>query len=343
MNLKHLTDATLDLDLLRLVRSERVLLAEILHHLREVENRRLYSAHGFSSLFAYATERLGYSEDQAARRISAMRLLKEIPEIEQKIESGALTLTHLSKAQTLFRQEKKAQRPRSVAQKLFVLSQLESSSKRDAEKVLERESFVTPVAKPAAPPVSLDQFGEALQVKLTRLLDLKARSSAGVSLNELIDQLADLGLEKWDPIKKAERANLRKQNRNADAADSANDDASIHAPVRVTSKARTTRYIEASARHALFIRDRGCCGNCGSTRNIEIDHIVPFALGGSNDLENLRLVCRSCNQRSAIEQFGVGKIQSYLKAPTLDYFPARTRMDSRKSRERRTASDTCRF
>ncbi len=317
MNLKHLTDVTLDLDLLRLVRSERVVLAEILHHLREVENRRLYSAHGFSSLFAYATERLGYSEDQAARRISAMRLLKEIPEIEQKIESGVLTLTHLSKAQTLFRQEKKAQRPRSVAQKLFVLSQLESCSKRDAEKVLERESFVTPVAKPTAPPVSLDQFNEALQMKLVHLLDLKARES--LNLNELIDRLADLGLEKWDPIKKAERVNFRKQKRNADAADSMNDDAPIHAPVRVTTgEAPASRYIEASARHALYMRDRGCCGNCGSTKNIEIDHIVPFALGGSNDLENLRLVCRSCNQRSAIQAFGQSKMDIFLSGQRKD-------------------------
>ncbi|MEK7355492.1 MAG: HNH endonuclease signature motif containing protein [Bdellovibrionota bacterium] len=91
------------------------------------------------------------------------------------------------------------------------------------------------------------------------------------------------------------------------------------APVRVTSKGPASRYIEASVRHALYVRDRGRCCNCGSTRNIEIDHLMPFALGGSSDLENLRLVCRSCNQRSAIEVYGVRKMESYLKEPLTPY------------------------
>ncbi|MEK7357433.1 MAG: HNH endonuclease [Bdellovibrionota bacterium] len=48
--------------------------------------------------------------------------------------------------------------------------------------------------------------------------------------------------------------------------------------------------------------------------------MAPFALGGSNDLENLRLVCRSCNQRSAIEVYGAKKMESYLKEPQTNYF-----------------------
>jgi hypothetical protein len=142
MKLSHLTDDGLDQKIQCLVQSEREILTEILHHLREIESRRLFSRYGFSSLFSYTVKRLGYSEDQAHRRISAMRLLKELPAIEEKISSGELTLTNLSNAQTLFRQEKKAQVARTLDEKLELLEKLTHSSTREAEKTLERESFI---------------------------------------------------------------------------------------------------------------------------------------------------------------------------------------------------------
>ena len=44
------------------------------------------------------------------------------------------------------------------------------------------------------------------------------------------------------------------------------------------------------------------------------DHIKPWALGGETSEENLRLLCRNCNQRESIERFG-----SYLREPTVVY------------------------
>lgn len=90
MNLRNVSDQVLLEKTENLVKQERELLTQVLHHLREIESRRLFSSLGFKSLFDYAVKKLGYSADQAARRISAMRLLKEIPELEEKIESGAL-------------------------------------------------------------------------------------------------------------------------------------------------------------------------------------------------------------------------------------------------------------
>ena len=37
------------------------------------------------------------------------------------------------------------------------------------------------------------------------------------------------------------------------------------------------------------------CTYCGSNNNIEIDHIVPIALGGRHSIGNLTSACRSCN------------------------------------------------
>lgn len=350
MKLSHLTDENLDLATVKLVSTERELLTEILHHLREVEHRRLFSKFGMSSLFDYAIKRLGYSEDQAFRRISAMRLLKELPALETKIETGALTLTHLAKAQTLFRQEKKAGVNRSIEQKLSVLTKIENQSKRTAEKILEQESPLTNfnlelqsnsglnsnLSSHSNPsfyskaPLRLEQFGEVLQRKLKRILDLQAQKMPSANLEKVIDEMADLALEKWDPILKAERSVKRKQNARRSAERSqktptersekervsvTQNDAVIPAPVKV----KFSRYIPAAVRHFVFMRDRGQCQNCRSSRLVQVDHIIAFAKGGTNEPENLRLLCRACNQRRAIDVFGMKKMQSFLREPVACY------------------------
>jgi hypothetical protein len=98
MSLRSLSDKELLAATERLVQEERSLITEVLRHLREIETRKLYSELGCKSLFDYAVKKLGYAEAQAFRRINAMRLLKDLPEIEQKIDQGVINLTSLSLA-----------------------------------------------------------------------------------------------------------------------------------------------------------------------------------------------------------------------------------------------------
>ena len=64
-------------------------------------------------------------------------------------------------------------------------------------------------------------------------------------------------------------------------------------------RARRSRYIPAPVRREVWRRDGGCCSyvdphsgrRCDSRFLLELDHIVPFALGGSADPGNLRLHC----------------------------------------------------
>ncbi len=90
----------------KLAQDERQLTVEILRHLREIETRKLFLKLGFRSLFEYVVKELSYSEDAAYRRISAMRLTRDFPEVANKIESGALSLTAACKAQKFFRNVK---------------------------------------------------------------------------------------------------------------------------------------------------------------------------------------------------------------------------------------------
>jgi 5-methylcytosine-specific restriction endonuclease McrA len=47
----------------------------------------------------------------------------------------------------------------------------------------------------------------------------------------------------------------------------------------------------------VFERDGHRCTYCGSTEQLECDHIIPVAKGGSHDDNNLTTACRSCNRR----------------------------------------------
>ena len=47
----------------------------------------------------------------------------------------------------------------------------------------------------------------------------------------------------------------------------------------------------------IFERDDEKCKHCGITYNITIDHIKPISKGGTNDLDNLQPLCKSCNSR----------------------------------------------
>ena len=58
-----------------------------------------------------------------------------------------------------------------------------------------------------------------------------------------------------------------------------------------------SRYIPDALKREVIDRDRGACVTCGSSENLEYDHIVPISAGGKSELSNLQLLCRSCNRK----------------------------------------------
>jgi 5-methylcytosine-specific restriction enzyme A len=50
-------------------------------------------------------------------------------------------------------------------------------------------------------------------------------------------------------------------------------------------------------REYVFQRDNHQCQSCGRSSKLTIDHIIPLAKGGSNDISNLQTLCTSCNSQ----------------------------------------------
>jgi len=206
MILTHLTDQALLASTQQLAQNERETLTKILHHLREIERRRIYCDAGCSSLFEYAVKCLRYSEGQAGRRIQAMRLIKEIPEIEQKIESGALSLSNISQAQSFFRDvstgnQGSASKIVTRETKLRVLELLEKKSSRDGQKELIQLAGDTVLPRERERVLTDDKseikfvMDRNLTEKLDEVRSLLGPEAMSMTFAELIAKIADIGAE----------------------------------------------------------------------------------------------------------------------------------------------------
>ncbi len=46
----------------------------------------------------------------------------------------------------------------------------------------------------------------------------------------------------------------------------------------------------------VWNRDQGKCAKCGSSVNLEFDHLIPISKGGSDTARNIQLLCEKCNR-----------------------------------------------
>jgi hypothetical protein len=79
-------------------------------------------------------------------------------------------------------------------------------------------------------------------------------------------------------------------------------------------------HVPAAVRREVWARDAGRCqwplasgGTCGSTRRLELDHVVPLALGGPSTPGNLRVLCQVHNLEAARRALGAAVMDRYTR------------------------------
>jgi 5-methylcytosine-specific restriction endonuclease McrA len=308
--MKELTNEKLISSLKNLASEERILTAQILEYLREVERRRLYLEMGYSSLHVFCMKELQYSEGSTHRRIASMRLLRELPEIEEKIVSGELSLSVASQAQTFLKRQKNKGSEFNKLQKLELLEKLENTSARECEKVL-LQLDPEPARQDRERQISESLVELRLTVdrefseKIDRLKNIMSHTKPNLSTKEILEAAVDLLLAKKD---------LAAKHRNNDASTpsapevvqkvvQSNALPSRSLEIRANLQ-RPSRYIPAHIRREVWSKSNGqCCyksaktgRTCGSKRFLDIDHIQAHSRGGANTAENLQLLCSAHNR-----------------------------------------------
>ncbi len=330
--LTYFSNEELENTLRRKATAERQLTMEVIELLEEVDRRKLHIARGFSSLLEYCVRELKYSESSAYRRISAMRVVRDVPEVKSALQEGSLNLNTVAQAQNFFKSEEKQQNKMSLEQKKDILRELHGKSARQTERLLAEISPTSAPVKNETVRAVKDErtqvtlvLSKELTEKIEKLKNhLSHRVPSGRYL-DLLEYLVDGSLEKFEgPQKKnmsienpknCSAVKIEEEVATGGGAD--NKDMIVDtkdprreatpAPVLTNSVNVTklrSRYISMPVRRLVWQKAQGRCSHvnretgqrCEQRKFLEIDHIHAHAKGGANTVDNLQLLCDAHNR-----------------------------------------------
>lgn len=266
-----------------------------------------------------------------------MRLLKELPEVESKIQSGNLNLTQVTMARAHFREVKA-----TTQEKKEILLTLENQSTRATERILAE-------CKPEGYVPTFQETEKALRgqnLEVTFVLDQELQRTI-----EEIETLMGKKLSKLELFKhmaKKTLQDLRKKSASVNSEFTSSKDVNpqkmvLHIPQKNSKEeiatelsqsmpserealpaaklpSKNSRYISASIRRFVSARDQGRCQyvapvskrQCHARFHLQHEHVYPFAKGGKASTQNLQLLCANHNKLRAIQVFGAKKMQKHL-------------------------------
>jgi hypothetical protein len=300
----------------RLASAERATLVEFLLHLGEVDRRKLFAERGHSSLFVYLTDELRLAKACAYRRCVAARLLGRFPAIAAYLRDGRLCLTTLVELRDVLDDDNHADllaraagRTEDQVRELVAGLRAQAAppdllsaippAPAAATEAARSPPPAPPPPRPPLPPPRLQPISDELRVlRLTVGRDFVAELEQ--VRNALGHIVPDGNLESI--LRHCFRVTLgavRKRRRGGDR----------RGPARAVDPA--SRTIPAEVRRAVWDRDGGACAfvaasgkRCGSTRRLELHHLVPHARGGASTIDNLSLRCSTHNLYHAELDFG---------------------------------------
>jgi hypothetical protein len=303
-----------------LVRTERGSVVDVIEHLVEIDRRRLYLDQACSSLSCYCIERLGYSEDEASKRVRVARLASRFPCVLDELRAGAIHLTGLFLLAHYLTDENYER----------LMARARGKKRRELEQLIAAE-FPRPDVPDRVCPLPEQITSGALtspgtgggsagsSVRAGRLEPLSASSfgvqfTASAELAKKIEQARELlshALPSGDLGALFERA----------------IDALLERELKRrlgAGKPRKRRPLAAGSRHVpveilrlVWDRDDGQCTftdeqgrRCSARRHLTIEHRHPYALGGPPTADNLCLLCAAHNAHAARKLFGDAHIEA---------------------------------
>ncbi len=299
---------------------ERKNTALFIAHLSVVAKRKSHLGLGYKSLFDYCTQHLNLSEGSTYRRIQVAKVCNKLPEILSALGENKISLTvasqlapHLNEdnAKKLIR-DCFGKSKKQVEVYLVSLNPKKTVYSGMKKKVSNRlnpnEDFsldleiASPEKKSDVEPAQEEIYnfrfsaGEGFKGKIERLAEILGIDNPQGNLEEIIDKALELALDKKDPQRKLERRRKRQEKKKD------SPEAKSVKKVKSSKPIERSRYIPDKTREVVLERANYQCEyqsdtgrRCCQRTHLQIDHVIPWALGGSNDPENLRALCQSHN------------------------------------------------
>jgi 5-methylcytosine-specific restriction endonuclease McrA len=249
--------------------------SDLISVFQELDETRAYLEKQYTSLFSYSVHELGLSEDVTSNLITVSRKAKAIPALQAAIQNGEITVSKARKITPVISPENQVE--------WIMKAQMLSSRQIETEVAkLNPKSLVHERIKP----IYEDRFelkigiSKSLEGKIKRAQDLESQRTQSVAtLEQTLEAMADIYLERNDPVIKAERI-LNK---------------SVKHVTGRTPVAHKT--VPAHIKYQVIQRDHGQCTHrtgdrrCESRRWLDVHHVHHRADGGDNSLENLITLC----------------------------------------------------
>lgn len=302
MNLKSLNRTELDLRIKTLVEQERELLHEIILTIKEIDQRRLYLDLGYPSLFAYLVGSVGYSAGSAQRRIDAARLLKEVPELGERIQAGNLNLAQVALIQKASREVYRQTLVKvSREEKLDLLNRVSHKNFQETQKEI-NQFFEVPVLTEQKQEVQADEsvrieltLSKELYEKIKYAQSLVSHAVPSTELAAFLEYVADRVIKQKTGAKPEAKAKASEAKSTA----------------TVAVKTSSSNFSQATKKQILHLqqncqhREPFTNKQCGSRWFLQIDHKQSRWAGGSSELGNAQVLCAQHNQAKYRKEVGV--------------------------------------
>ena len=291
--------------------------ADLLVHLAEIDERKLYLESAFPSLFAFCVGELAFSEDAAYSRILVARAARRLPAVIDALRSRRVHLTGLRLLVPHLTLENCEE----------VLARAAGKSKRDVEELVARLARQPPVAavvrkvaaapiaplalplaiapappRPVVRPLAEDSWkvqftaSNLFRNKLRIAQDLLRHRVPGGDLALIFERALDLLIERVKKERFASGCRPRTQ---------------------VATKPAESRHVPAAIRREVYERDGGRCTfvdesgrRCPETGFLELDHVDGYARTYTHAVDAMRLLCHAHNQHAARLVYGRAKMEA---------------------------------
>jgi hypothetical protein len=315
-----------------LVRKSCGVEADLLLHLGEIDERKLYSQRGFPSMHVFCMKELGFSEGGAYNRMGVARAARRSPAILDALRSGAVHLAGLRVLVPHLDEENHE----------GLLAEAAGKSKREIEEMAARLSPKPPVPDsmrklPARPKASLFEPLAGAEPASDRMASPRPEATVPTRREErrpVVMPLSDDSYQIQFTARRAVRDKIRQaqdllRHRVPKGELAVVMETALDALIDKLKKERfgvgrrprkqsvpephvpASRHIPDAIKRAVYERAEGRCEfvdesgrRCTGTGGLEFDHLEGFARTHVHSVEGMRLLCRGHNVHAAEQLYG---------------------------------------